>query len=181
MIWMLPIFPHVFAVLQQNNLAKQGREEVVITPQQRQWGGVTVHMALSLLQARWRQGTRVLAPKHVYLCRQPFNLHRTGVCEQQSLSPPHLPVTRLESHLSRCLGGPASGKHSQQRNPYCWHSCVKNRGEKELRMAPQPQAELAARAVSTFWKGIRAGLYVLKAHSKLLFYPKFQFEVSEVL
>lgn len=49
---MLQIFPCVCPELQQNDLAKQGREEVVVTPQQHQRGGVTVHMALLLLHAQ---------------------------------------------------------------------------------------------------------------------------------
>lgn len=85
MIWMPQIFPCVYAVLQQNNLAMQGREEVAITSQCHQCCGVTVHRVLSLLHVQSREGTQVLT--NVSLCRQPFDLHRIGVYEQQSLSP----------------------------------------------------------------------------------------------
>ena len=139
MIWVPQIVPCVCAVLRKNDLAEQGREEVVITPQRCQCGGVTVRTALSLRHAQSRQGTQVLTPTHIYLCRQPFNLHRTGVCEQQSLSPPHLPVTRLVPHLSRCQGGPASGQHSQQQKLHCWHTCEKTCGKRSRAWPRSPR------------------------------------------
>lgn len=54
------IFPCVYAVLQQNNLAMQGREEVAITPQCHQCCGVTVHRVLSLLCVPSREATQLL-------------------------------------------------------------------------------------------------------------------------
>lgn len=66
MIWVPQIFRCVYAILQQKDLAKQGREEV-ITPQRHQCGGLTVHRALSLLKAQSRQGTQILAPTHASL------------------------------------------------------------------------------------------------------------------
>lgn len=76
MIWMPQIFPCVCAELQQNDLAKHGREEAVVTPQQHRRGGVTVRVALSLLHVQPRQGTQLLTPMRVSLCRQPFNLQQ---------------------------------------------------------------------------------------------------------
>lgn len=60
------IFSCVYAVLQQNNLAMQGREEVAITPQCPQCYGVTVHRVLSLRHVQLREGTQVLT--NVSLC-----------------------------------------------------------------------------------------------------------------
>lgn len=130
----------------------QGREEVAVAPQCHQCCGVTVHRVLPLLHVLSREGTQVLT--NVSLCRQLFNLHRIGVCEQQSLSPPPLPGTRLVPHLSRCRGGPASDKHSQHQKTHCWHICEKHVGKGTTGGPAAPGRSLAARTVSSFQKKV---------------------------
>lgn len=175
MIRMPQIFPCVYALLQQNSLAMQGREEVAITPQCHQCCGMTACFLCCV-----HHQEKGLSYSPMYLCRQPFNLHRTSVCEQQSLSPPSLPVTRLVPHLSRCLGGPASDKHSQQQKTHCWHICEKHVGKGDTAGSVAPSTAIAARMVSSFQRKISSRLYDLKVYKKLLFYSKFQFQVSAV-
>lgn len=127
MIWMPQIFPCVCAELQQNDLAKHGRERLLLHLN---------NLSVVVWQCAWRSRCYTYSqdkelsfwPQRAYLSAdRRLICNRTGVCEQQSLCPPHLPVTRLVPHLSRCQGGPAGGKHSQQQKKHC---CETTRGKR---------------------------------------------------